>query len=141
MTIHDRALTRDTDLLYAERVKLLRLRQAMEDTLEHMIELLDRLDGDPDFEPTMANGANDPRLDECEPDADLEPSLGSINPSFGHLGFTYLDERSGQLVLASFDGADQRNWSAGSDDDREQEHDGREPEQDSEASVFGGGSA
>lgn len=65
-------------------------------------------------------------LDAADGDPDLEPSLGSLDRVDGlyHRG-----------------GADQRLWSAGSRDDREDEHDGREPDVDDEpslASLHGG---
>lgn len=60
-------------------------------------------------------GTNDDREDDhdgCEPDEDLEPSLGSLGGS--HL-----------------------RWSIGMDDEREHEHDGAEPDEDLELSLGG----
>ena len=50
-------------------------RKQLEDALHQIVELLDALDGDPDFEPYMAGTpANE---DEREPSSDFEPSLGA----------------------------------------------------------------
>ena len=43
-----------------------------EDLIERAITILDELDGDPDFEPSLADTTTDLEMD----DADLEPSLG-----------------------------------------------------------------
>ena len=71
------------------------------DAAEQSIALLDAADDDPDRENDDAGGPGD---DDNEDGGDGEPSLGSIG--------SY----------------DQRFWSSGYDDDREDEHDGAEPE-------------
>ena len=96
-------------------------RQRIERLVEHLLELLDEADGDPDLEPSFG-AYNDGAPDEAEPDGDDEPSLGSPNPEPDVFGY------EGAIIgLVRYDGFDQRNWSSGRDDDREGEHDGREP--------------
>lgn len=85
-----------------ERQRLHALRAQIEAELERMIDLLDAIDGDPDLEPTMGFVAHG-FVDEAEPDADFEPSLGWTS-TYAH----------------------------GSDQDLEDEHDGREPDEDFE---------
>ncbi|MBP6010624.1 MAG: hypothetical protein KBA31_00205 [Alphaproteobacteria bacterium] len=61
-------------------------------------------------------------LDQLDGDADLEPSLGSrscVGSTLSPLG----------IDPAQYD---QRRWATGSTDDREDEHDGHEPDDDSE---------
>ncbi len=110
-----------------------RRRAALERVVEKALERLDRLDGDPDLEPSLgasehpshwtardfawtdyANRHDPPQppADDREEDADLEPSLGS---------------------LGLHANSDQRSWSNGGTDDLEGcEHDGREPDVDAE---------
>jgi len=88
-----------------ERTRLRALRAEIERELERMIDLLDAIDGDPDFEPSFGSVAPG-HVDEAEPDADLEPSLGWTS-TYAH----------------------------GSDQDLEEEHDGREPDEDFEGNT------
>jgi hypothetical protein len=101
--------------------KLGRLHDRLLDLQAHLIEQLDRIDGDPDLEQSL--GASEGRygtcwasvlhrgsLDECETGLDLEPWLGSMSNRW-----------------------DQRLWSLqGENSDGEQAHDGREPGGDDE---------
>jgi hypothetical protein len=89
-----------------------RIRRSVEAAIEQLIALIDSIDGDADFE----HGG------------DLEPSLGAL-------------ERHPQCIEGTWryrpchdrDGA-QARWAGGSCDDRENEHDGREPDVDNELS-------
>lgn len=66
---------------------LARLREEVEDTIEKLIAFLDRLDGDPDLEPTfgyLMPGA----IDEAEPDVDFEPSLGCATSGYASETFS-----------------------------------------------------
>jgi hypothetical protein len=66
-----------------------------------------------------------------EPDVDGEPSLGAINPdplAFGDVS----SERGLVRYGGKGPGVDQSNWARGSDQDLEDEHDGREPDADDE---------
>lgn len=140
-------------------------RLLVESALEALVALLDAMDPDPDIEPTtnatafqgMASGD----LDECEdegdaePDSDGEPSLGSLGgtwPSFlapvsqAHWSGGASDEREDGLddlepslgwtatIRQSGD-----NWTGPHLEigmlDVEQEHDGREPDEDPEYSL------
>lgn len=80
--------------------------ERLEDLRQSLIAKLDAIDGDPDLEPYLSSlGWRAPlESDECEPDADFEPSLSA-----------------GGLI-------DQRCWIIGGDTDAEDEHCGREPE-------------
>ena len=95
---------------------LSRLQEWLLDMVHDITDQLDRIEGDPDFEPDLAglNAAkvldpvtawNDDREgdDDFELDTAAEPSLGSVGC------------------------VDQRRWAQGSCDDMEEEHDGREP--------------
>lgn len=74
------------------------LRKEAAAEIERLIAFLDATEPDPDIEGDYSDD---------EPDQDGEPSLGSINPTiFGT----------------------QQTWASGSDDDREDEHSGEEPD-------------
>jgi hypothetical protein len=82
-----------TDLgIAGERARLWALRAAVEATLEEMIDLLDRIDGDPDLEAdsfALDGTTVDARLVGLDPDlegddADLEPLLGSLDGEERH---------------------------------------------------------
>lgn len=113
------------------------LRRQAEAEIERLLAFLDELDADSDFE---LSGDDEPELgsvagrrdDQSHWAAgiDAEPSLGATerHPD-GELGesWIYDDARRDR------DGA-QADWSAGVDDDREGQHDGREPDVDDELS-------
>ncbi len=96
------------------------LRAVLEDQIEALIYLLDSLDPDPDLEPDDEDiGVDDERHDGEDEDAreeddPREPSLGSL---CGTATGTFLS---------------QTNWSAGIHHDLEDEHDGREPDDEPE---------
>ena len=94
-----------------ERQRLHALRAQIEAELERMIDLLDAIDGDPDLEPSLGSVAPG-HVDEAEPDTDLEPSL-CWTSTYAH----------------------------GSDQDLEEEHDGREPDEDFEDNTDDNGIA
>lgn len=79
------------------REQLRKVRREAEAEIDRLLLILDTIDEDPDIE----------EEDEREPDNDLEPSLGSVNPTTSN---------------------GQGNWSAGGDADLEDEHDGSEPD-------------
>lgn len=81
------------------------VREKLEAAIERAIAILDAFDSDPDFE----DGG-----DLESPEDDLEPSLGSIGAG---------DERQSQA-----------SWWCGRNDEREDEHDGAEPNVDDELS-------
>lgn len=94
---------RNTEVEYE---RLLILREEIEGMLERMIGLLDVIDGDPDLEPTMGDVAEG-HVDEAEPDPDQEPSLGwTVGGEVGPLDSCWIMH------------------------DLEDEHDGREPDED-----------
>lgn len=85
-----------------------RLRNEAEQQIERLIAMLDALDGDPDVEIDTDFELED---EHDESTNDEEPSLGSRNPTIY---------------------GDQGSWSAGNGSDLEDEHDGREPDDDDE---------
>jgi len=103
-------------------------RRAVEQQIDALIDLLNTLDPDPDLEPSLAfterlynisqadpnYAANANAGDDREADDEREPSLGSVNPTIYGV---------------------QESWSAGNCDDREDEHDGAEPDVDDEPSL------
>lgn len=98
-------------------------RRMVEERITALIDLLDRLDGDPDLEPDLGSGddreGEDPDL---EDGADSEPSLG-WQATHGYVG-----DQTDQSSPGFYANAD-----AGRD--LEDEHDGREPDDDSEPSL------
>lgn len=84
---------------YLNTLRKLRKEAAAE--IERLIDILDRTAGDPDLEPEVDD----------EDGNDLEPTLGSINPTIS---------------------GSQAQWSFGTADELEEEHDGREPDEDRE---------
>jgi hypothetical protein len=87
------------------------IRQEASKEIERLIALLDRLDPDPDLEDNELDG----------PDTDLEPSLGSV-------------EQHPHPDAHSVAKGNQERWSQGAygsehEMDREDEHDGREPDE------------
>ncbi|ODM71658.1 hypothetical protein A6X20_06865 [Bradyrhizobium elkanii] len=92
---------------------LRRLRRRAETAIDYLLLLLDRIDGDPDL----------------EDGADLEPSLAALErhpeciPGESWLNAPYRTRDGAQTV-----------WSKGIRDDREDEHDGAEPDVDDEPS-------
>ena len=102
---------------------LLALRQQAADSVEFLIAFLDATDGDVDLEPT----------------ADLEPSLAApeaLEPVFGY-SWPAIDgvERKQYGRRVRFQVYDQSQWGRGSNDDREDEHDGREDGYDAEQAI------
>jgi hypothetical protein len=119
-------------------------RQIVEAEIEMLIDLLDRLDANPDLE-DGADIENDQADDEPYHGAPEQQagSWGGINPSIGgddgeevELGWTELEARFGRYrawsdngyepSLGSNGAINQLKWSKGTTDDREDEHDGRE---------------
>lgn len=123
-------------------------REQIEDEIERLIGILDAMDPDDDLE---ENGDREPWLgwaedrhavildlsDDREGDcSDDEPSLGALNVQlaepllrmggpYGH-GLFPMHRETGELSYHSA-GFSQVAWAMGSDSDREDEHDGREP--------------
>ncbi|MBB3020654.1 hypothetical protein FHR70_003740 [Microvirga lupini] len=91
--------------LELERANLRALRTSIENELERLFSILDAIDGDPDLEPSFGT-VMPGYVDEAESDADLEPSLGWTG-TYAH----------------------------GTDQDLEEEHDGREPDEDFEGNT------
>jgi hypothetical protein len=127
-------------------------RKEIEDAIERLLALLDQADGDPDLEPSL--GSPNPRYlyeggpitsqerwaegsrndiedehDGAEPPEDDEPTLGWTECGSGRFS-TGVDEEEDSL--GSTNSIDQTKWSAGAGGDYEQEHDGREPDEDFE---------
>lgn len=101
------------------------LRKRTEAAIEALVALLDELDIDPDLEPD----------EDAEDGGDDEPSLGA--PEVGLSGGLYYHEAARPLVRTGTPRRSQLSWSAGGYDDREDEHDGREPD-DSGIADLGG---
>lgn len=93
----------------------LTLRPAIEDAIERLMELLDEMDGEPDIEP-------DP---DFEDEGLYEPSLGALEHHPG---------RDDGMIRSSSSG-DQSRWGWSEASDLEDEHDGREPDDDREPSL------
>lgn len=108
--------------------QLARLRREAQAEIDRLLDFLDRLDGDPDLED---GGDDEPSLGWLERQRgftahaevttlpDLEESEGDLEPSLG---------RPDEIM-------DQRFTAIGPYDDREAEHDGREPSGDEEPSL------
>jgi hypothetical protein len=120
-------------------------RQIVEAEIEMLIDLLDRLDANPDLE-DGADIENDTADDEPFHGAPEQQAglWGGINPSVGgdngeemDLGWTELEARFGRYraggdngyepSLGSTGSVNQLHWAKGGVDDGEEEHDGREP--------------
>jgi hypothetical protein len=84
--------------------------------VDALIALLDQIDGDTDLE------EDDPPEDDAP-----QEDVGDEEPSLGSLYGTALGERRSQ-----------NRWADGAADDREDEHDGREPDVDHEPSLGSG---
>ena len=97
------------------------VRAALEGQIEHLIDLLDIIDGDPDLEPYLAgiDGAGDDREG---PDSDLELSGDENEPSLGSLGGTAPFHLGTMANWTS-----QTRWSHGGDADCELDDSDREP--------------
>jgi len=132
-----------TDSTTTQRPKTRRPRRAIDTKLRRRIEtaverLLAALDAD-----DAAAGSDG----EAEPEADPEPSLGATAavdqrdgwrpaPRRLRAAFAAGDvEPSLGSVNAALEGRSQATWAAGNTDDREDEHDGAEPDTDEEPSL------
>jgi hypothetical protein len=105
---------------------LARLRREAEAEVERLLTFLDQTEADPDLEPSFGNELPAGSPDECEPEADMEPSLGAPERN----GFVPAD---GWGWPRSLHYGQEKNWTdPGMTDDREQEHDGREDGHDAE---------
>ena len=105
--------------------------------IEAMINALDAIE-DPDAEGQVDDGPIDD--DELEgPEVDDEPSLGATEHINQNLAWRVTFEQAflpdGEPSLGSLDRIDQTKWASGGTDDREDEHDGREPDVDDEPSL------
>lgn len=101
---------------------LLALRQQAADSIEFLIAFLDATDGDADLEAT----------------ADAEPSLAApeaLEPLFGYQWPAVGGIERKQHRRMRFQVYDQSQWGRGSNDDREDEHDGREEGYDAEQDI------
>lgn len=126
--------------------------------VDRLLELLDGLDPDPDLEPTLGFVPGVAENDECEAEGDVECSLGSLDRSvdqtkawkcnWQHAEDLEHDDSDDEPSLGSLERApscygtdgpnpsgSQISWASGSSSDLEDEHDGREPEDDSEPSL------
>lgn len=115
------------------------LRRLAEEAAETLILMLDELDGDPDLESSLGfyvpadRYLLDAEADDADDEdgGDAEPSLASpeLHPSVPMQRLNYW----GEPVPGGFTGRDrtgsQIQWARGSRDDREDEHDGSEPDE------------
>lgn len=98
------------------------MRRLIADAIESLLLLLDEIDGDPDLE------EDDP----AEDGGDVEPSLGATaeihqEHAWHHSPRIFDGLGEDEPSLGSLVCIDQVSWSDGAMDDREEEHDGREP--------------
>ena len=119
-------------------------RAHVEAIIGQLVELCDALDADPDLEPDVDDEEDDP----AEEDGSGEPSLGSFDRMTNQV-HSYQQRTSARDAwwcigedreadsadsepslgsIAASGNDNQENWAAGRGDDREDEHDGREPE-------------
>lgn len=109
-------------------------REEIEAHIEDLISMLDAIDSDPDLEPdndlepSIGGSASwGQEVDIEADDADNEPSLASPESSYA-LAAIYWPP-TGQLYSPAVPLSSQESWSSGGcNDDREDEHDGTEPE-------------
>jgi len=116
------------------------VRSAAEQLVEHLISFLDEVEGDPDFED---NG-------DAEEEPDEEPILGStdhVNQERAWPARYYGPEMTAEPEndnsdsepslgsVATSENITQGAWASGTSDDREDEHDGAEPDEDDEPAL------
>lgn len=127
------------------RKALRRLRKEAEAEVARLIDIIDRIDGDADLEPSLSSleaerqlrwahgGRDDLEEDACdlEDGRDAEPSLCGQAVIIGR---SMVDGSAlwPQQIQAVNSGVDQTHWSGGSDQDLEAEFDGREEGHDRE---------
>ena len=91
------------------------IRPAIEDAIERLRGRLDEMDGEPDIEPEA----------DFEDEGLYEPSLGALEHH----------PRRDEGIVLSYGGGDQSRWGLSERSDLEEEHDGREPDEDREPSL------
>lgn len=126
------ALRHQTELLDAAADEVARevfanvaARERIEALIERLIRRVDELDGDEDLEHDVGDEGetlDGYRFDDDEETGDDEPSLGALE--------THPCTHPHKWMMGLYwrwDGGSQVDWSAGSTEDLEEEHDGREP--------------
>ncbi|QIB36542.1 hypothetical protein [Ancylobacter pratisalsi] len=125
------------------------MRADLTDIIERAIAALDALEGDPDLEaagdyldasypewsgaPPVLNDGRGMPFEDAEESGDLEPSLGA--PEAGLGGARYCSG-IGPVVASGEPQRSQLHWADGGQDEREDEHDGAEPDSDGEMDDF-----
>jgi hypothetical protein len=130
-------------------------RTSARSVIEMLIDLLDKLDANPDLE-DGADTENDTADDEPYHGAPeqqagswkgIDASVGGDDGEEVELGWIEMEARFGRYraadvyepSLGSNNSIDQAKWSKGGNDDSEEEHDGREPDSDNEPDLDGEG--